>query len=73
MATVIPVYHNKMSFSFCIFSVSFHVLFFQNPHLSSLILEGTVFEVPVTKAVQLTREDAIKTALLLELDIAVSL
>ncbi|XP_075272908.1 methionine synthase reductase isoform X2 [Opisthocomus hoazin] len=42
----------------------------QNPHLSSLISEGTTFEVPVTKAVQLTREDAIKTALLLELDIA---
>ncbi|NXC68937.1 MTRR reductase, partial [Anhinga anhinga] len=42
----------------------------ENPHLSSLILEGTTFEVPVTKAVQLTREDAMKTALLLELDIS---
>ncbi|XP_040441407.1 methionine synthase reductase [Falco naumanni] len=42
----------------------------ENPHLSSLISEGTAFEVPVTKAVQLTREDAIKTTLLLELDIA---
>ncbi|NXP30075.1 MTRR reductase, partial [Scytalopus superciliaris] len=42
----------------------------ENPHLSSLISEGTTFEVPVTKAVQLTREDAIKTALLLELDIS---
>ncbi|NXN40051.1 MTRR reductase, partial [Rhinoptilus africanus] len=42
----------------------------ENPHLSSLISEGTAFEVPVTKAVQLTSEDAIKTALLLELDIA---
>ncbi|NWV23602.1 MTRR reductase, partial [Origma solitaria] len=42
----------------------------ENPHLSSLISEGTTFEVPVTKAVQLTRGDAIKTALLLELDIA---
>ncbi|NXH21799.1 MTRR reductase, partial [Bucco capensis] len=42
----------------------------ENPHLSSLISEGTTFEVPVTKAIQLTREDAIKTALLLELDIA---
>ncbi|NXI73430.1 MTRR reductase, partial [Anseranas semipalmata] len=42
----------------------------ENPHLSSLISEGTTFEVPVTKAAQLTREDAIKTALLLELDIA---
>ncbi|XP_010170006.2 methionine synthase reductase [Antrostomus carolinensis] len=42
----------------------------QNPHLSSLISEGKVFEVPVTKAVQLTRGDAIKTALLLELDTA---
>ncbi|NXT18763.1 MTRR reductase, partial [Syrrhaptes paradoxus] len=42
----------------------------ENPHLSSLISEGAAFEVPVTKAVQLTREDAIKTALLLELDIA---
>ncbi|NXI51719.1 MTRR reductase, partial [Chloroceryle aenea] len=42
----------------------------ENPHLSSLISEGTTFEVPVTKAVQLTREDAIKTALLVELDIA---
>ncbi|XP_061225652.1 methionine synthase reductase isoform X2 [Neopsephotus bourkii] len=42
----------------------------ENPRLSSLISEGTVFEVPVTKAVQLTREDAVKTALLLELDIA---
>ncbi|XP_039242863.1 methionine synthase reductase isoform X2 [Pipra filicauda] len=44
----------------------------ENPHLSSLISEETTFEVPVTKAVQLTREDAIKTALLLELDISVS-
>ncbi|NWV46588.1 MTRR reductase, partial [Daphoenositta chrysoptera] len=42
----------------------------ENPRLSSLISEGTTFEVPVTKAVQLTRGDAIKTALLLELDIA---
>ncbi|NWU77344.1 MTRR reductase, partial [Onychorhynchus coronatus] len=42
----------------------------ENPHLSSLISEETTFEVPVTKAVQLTREDAIKTALLLELDIS---
>ncbi|NWU68727.1 MTRR reductase, partial [Pterocles burchelli] len=42
----------------------------ENPHPSSLISEGAAFEVPVTKAVQLTREDAIKTALLLELDIA---
>ncbi|KFQ26174.1 Methionine synthase reductase, partial [Merops nubicus] len=42
----------------------------ENPHLSSLISEGKTFEAPVTKAVQLTREDAIKTALLLELDIA---
>ncbi|XP_010150530.1 PREDICTED: methionine synthase reductase [Eurypyga helias] len=42
----------------------------ENPHLSSVISEGTTFEVPVTKAVRLTREDAIKTALLLELDIA---
>ncbi|XP_010181410.1 PREDICTED: methionine synthase reductase, partial [Mesitornis unicolor] len=42
----------------------------ENPHLSSLVSEGKTFEVPVTKAVQLTREDAIKTALLLELDIA---
>ncbi|KFP15908.1 Methionine synthase reductase, partial [Egretta garzetta] len=42
----------------------------ENPHLSSLISGGTTFEVPVTKAIQLSREDAIKTALLLELDIA---
>ncbi|NXT56246.1 MTRR reductase, partial [Pluvianellus socialis] len=42
----------------------------ENPHLSSLISEATTFEVPVTKAVQLTSKDAIKTALLLELDIA---
>ncbi|CAN8184275.1 unnamed protein product [Coccothraustes coccothraustes] len=42
----------------------------ENPCLSSLISEGRTFEVPVTRAVQLTREDAIKTALLLELDIA---
>ncbi|XP_035175556.1 methionine synthase reductase isoform X1 [Oxyura jamaicensis] len=42
----------------------------ENPHPSALISEGTTFKVPVTKAVQLTREDAIKTALLLELDIA---
>ncbi|NXU12955.1 MTRR reductase, partial [Pardalotus punctatus] len=42
----------------------------ENPHLSSLMSEGTTFEVPVTKAVQLTRGDAIKTALLLELEIA---
>ncbi|XP_065609384.1 methionine synthase reductase [Cyrtonyx montezumae] len=42
----------------------------ENPHPSSLLSEGTAFEVPVTKASQLTRKDAIKTALLLELDIA---
>ncbi|NXP06828.1 MTRR reductase, partial [Thinocorus orbignyianus] len=42
----------------------------ENPKLSSLVSEGTTFEVPVTKAVQLTHEDAIKTTLLLELDIA---
>ncbi|NXF92748.1 MTRR reductase, partial [Eubucco bourcierii] len=42
----------------------------ENPHPSSLISEASTFEVPVTKAVQLTREDAMKTALLLELDIA---
>uniref|UniRef100_A0A8C9MN93 Methionine synthase reductase n=1 Tax=Serinus canaria TaxID=9135 RepID=A0A8C9MN93_SERCA len=42
----------------------------ENLHLSSLVSEGRNFEVPVTRAVQLTREDAIKTALLLELDIA---
>ncbi|XP_065686493.1 methionine synthase reductase [Patagioenas fasciata] len=42
----------------------------ENPHPSSLISEGTAFEVSVTRAVRLTREDAIKTALLLELDIA---
>lgn len=45
---------------------------FQDPTLTSLISEGAVFEVPVTKAVQLTKEDAVKTALLLELDISVS-
>ncbi|NWR61035.1 MTRR reductase, partial [Bucorvus abyssinicus] len=50
--------------------VQFHDTHSENPHLSSLISEGTTFEVPVTKAVQLTTEDAIKTALLLELDIA---
>ncbi|XP_037749277.1 methionine synthase reductase isoform X1 [Chelonia mydas] len=38
--------------------------------VSSLISDGIVFHVPVTKAVQLTREDAVKTALLLELDIS---
>ncbi|XP_029445878.1 methionine synthase reductase isoform X2 [Rhinatrema bivittatum] len=32
--------------------------------------EETVFQVPVTKAMKLTREDAVKTALLLELDIS---
>ncbi|OXB60035.1 UNVERIFIED_CONTAM: hypothetical protein H355_014002, partial [Colinus virginianus] len=42
----------------------------ENPRLSSLLSEGTAFEVPVTKASQLTSKDAIKTALLLELDIA---
>ncbi|NXO02330.1 MTRR reductase, partial [Rhinopomastus cyanomelas] len=42
----------------------------ENPHLASLISDGTTFEVPITKAVHLTTEDAIKTALLLELDIA---
>ncbi|NXC42976.1 MTRR reductase, partial [Penelope pileata] len=42
----------------------------ENPHLSSLISEGTTFKVPISKASQLTREDAIKTALLLELDIS---
>ncbi|KYO34660.1 methionine synthase reductase [Alligator mississippiensis] len=42
----------------------------KDPTLTSLISEGAVFEVPVTKAVQLTKEDAVKTALLLELDIS---
>ncbi|EMP37676.1 Methionine synthase reductase [Chelonia mydas] len=41
--------------------------------VSSLISDGIVFHVPVTKAVQLTREDAVKTALLLELDISLVL
>ncbi|NWR34895.1 MTRR reductase, partial [Tachuris rubrigastra] len=50
--------------------VQFHGTHGKNPHLSSLISEETTFEVPVTKAVQLTRENAIKTALLLELDIS---
>ncbi|NWR89104.1 MTRR reductase, partial [Furnarius figulus] len=50
--------------------VQFQDICGENPHLSSLILEATTFEVPVKKAVQLTREDAIKTALLLELDIS---
>ncbi|NXJ59212.1 MTRR reductase, partial [Rostratula benghalensis] len=50
--------------------VQFQDVHGENPHLSSLISGGTAFEVPVTKAIQLTREDAIKTALLLELDIA---
>ncbi|NXK27813.1 MTRR reductase, partial [Arenaria interpres] len=48
--------------------VQFQDTYGENPPLSSLVLEGTTFEVPVIKAVQLTREDAIKTALLLELD-----
>lgn len=38
----------------------------------SLASNVTVFQVPVTKAIALTREDAVKTALLLELDISVS-
>ncbi|XP_006111092.2 methionine synthase reductase isoform X1 [Pelodiscus sinensis] len=42
----------------------------QEPSVSSLISDGTVFHVPVTKAFQLTKEDAVKTALLLELDIS---
>ncbi|XP_067385656.1 methionine synthase reductase isoform X2 [Emydura macquarii macquarii] len=42
----------------------------QEPSLSSLVSDSTTFHVPVTKAVQLTREDAVKTALLLELDIS---
>uniref|UniRef100_A0A8D0G5V9 Methionine synthase reductase n=1 Tax=Sphenodon punctatus TaxID=8508 RepID=A0A8D0G5V9_SPHPU len=42
----------------------------QDPSLSSLNSDSTVFQVPVTKAVQLTKEDAIKTALLLEVDIS---
>ncbi|XP_043363053.1 methionine synthase reductase [Dermochelys coriacea] len=42
----------------------------QELSVSSLISDGTVFHVPVTKAVQLTREDAVKTALLLELDVS---
>nr|XP_048695512.1 methionine synthase reductase isoform X5 [Caretta caretta]XP_048695514.1 methionine synthase reductase isoform X5 [Caretta caretta]XP_048695515.1 methionine synthase reductase isoform X5 [Caretta caretta]XP_048695516.1 methionine synthase reductase isoform X5 [Caretta caretta] len=42
----------------------------QELSVSSLISDGIVFHVPVTKAVQLTREDAVKTALLLELDIS---
>ncbi|NXK88480.1 MTRR reductase, partial [Formicarius rufipectus] len=50
--------------------VQFQDTFGENPHLSSLVSEGTTFEVPITKAVQLTREDAIKTTLLLELDIS---
>ncbi|NXX40686.1 MTRR reductase, partial [Tricholaema leucomelas] len=50
--------------------VQFQDTYGENPHPSSLISEGSTFEVPVTKAVRLTREDAIKTSLLLELDIA---
>ncbi|XP_030061225.1 methionine synthase reductase [Microcaecilia unicolor] len=36
---------------------------------ATLHSEEAIFQVPVAKAVQLTREDAVKTALLLELDI----
>uniref|UniRef100_UPI00398F05C3 methionine synthase reductase n=1 Tax=Pristiophorus japonicus TaxID=55135 RepID=UPI00398F05C3 len=39
---------------------------------SSLAPNITVISVPVTKAITLTRKDAVKTALLLELDISVS-
>ncbi|NXG51706.1 MTRR reductase, partial [Psilopogon haemacephalus] len=42
----------------------------ENPQPSCLLSEGSAFEVPVIKAVQLTREDALKTALLLELHVA---
>ncbi|XP_034562372.1 methionine synthase reductase isoform X2 [Notolabrus celidotus] len=35
-----------------------------------LMIKDTLFEVPVSKAVQLTRGDSVKTALLLELDVS---
>uniref|UniRef100_A0A8C8RX08 Methionine synthase reductase n=1 Tax=Pelusios castaneus TaxID=367368 RepID=A0A8C8RX08_9SAUR len=50
--------------------VQFQDIIGQEPSLSSLISDSTAFDVPVTKAVQLTREDAVKTTLLFELDIS---
>lgn len=47
-------------------------LFLKEQSRASVTLEDPVFQVPVTKAVQLTSNDAVKTTLLLELDISVS-
>lgn len=47
-------------------------LFLKEESRASLTLEDTVLQVPISKAIQLTADDAVKTTLLLELDISVS-
>lgn len=42
----------------------------QEESRASLTLEDTVLQVPISKAIQLTADDAVKTTLLLELDIS---
>jgi hypothetical protein len=54
------------------FSYTLSLLFFKEESQVSMTSVGPIFQVPVSKAVQLTTNDAIKTTLLLELDISVS-
>lgn len=47
-------------------------LFLKEESRASVTLEDPVFQLPISKAIQLTSDDAVKTTLLLELDISVS-
>lgn len=47
-------------------------LFLKEENQASVTSADPVFQVPISKAVQLTTNDAVKTTLLVELDISVS-
>lgn len=54
------------------FSNTLSHLFLKEESQASVTSVDPIFQVPISKAVQLTTNDAIKTTLLVELDISVS-
>lgn len=72
--TIEQVYRLMMLLKKILFMPYFilHVIFF-NFQIDGPLNKGTVPEVPISRAVQLTRGDSVKKALLLELDISVGL
>lgn len=68
-ATMPGLFNVLLEVVFCY--ISFR-LFLKEEIPASVTSVDPVFQVPISKAVQLTTNDAIKTALLLELDISVS-